>query len=359
MAFVAAGMGVAGLMLAIVVASLVYNLALTRVALKLNPGLIASTRAARPTRADWKAVGLLSAPTMVSMLGERIGVLSDSLVLASVLGGAAATTLSLTQRLTSLGQLVLGSISNAVWPSLAEMNARGEREPFNVRIVEVTRLVGVMGVAGLAPIIAFNSLFLASWVGAANDGGRAIVVVASAIALLQSVTGIYGVALVSTGHVGRLATPSIISGVLNLALSLLLTYWLGIIGPILGTLLACISVQLWYYPLQLRRAFGTSPGKLARALALPIACGIPFTLGLIAVADAQAAPNLFLVIGEMGISALLFLVFAYRVILGPGDRHLWRARLIAPMMRRWGRPRPIPSPDDFPGPNPGSPLGPS
>ena len=57
--FVSAGLGVIGLILATILASLFYNVSVTAVALKLNPGLISATREARPRRADWKAVAAL------------------------------------------------------------------------------------------------------------------------------------------------------------------------------------------------------------------------------------------------------------------------------------------------------------
>ena len=119
------------------------------------------------------------------MLSERIGILSDSIVLTIVLNAAAATKLAMTQRLASLGQLMLNGVSGAIWPSLAEMHSRGEHKAFNVRLIELTRLVVVMGIAGLAPVIAYNPLFIARWVGPALDGGRLVVVVAAAIAILQ------------------------------------------------------------------------------------------------------------------------------------------------------------------------------
>ena len=353
-----AGLGIVGLMLAMLISSLTYNVALTMVALRLNPGLLAATSAARPSRADWTALLALSGPTMLTMLADRIGVLSDSIVLTSVLGAAFATRLFLTQRLVSLGQLMLFGISGSIWPSLAEMHARGEREGFNIRLIEVTRLVAVMGVAGLAPVLAYNPHFIARWVGPANDGGRLVVLVAAAIAILQGILQIYASALVSTGHVGRLAKMAAISAVMNLILSVLLTYWLGLIGPILGTLLACAGVQLWYLPLQLRQVFGTPLRKLFRAALVPIVFGISYALGLIALADSHTPPNWFALLGEMGAASLAFLVFAYLVILGPGDRHLWNARLFTPLRKRWSRSQPDPTGVDLPPPGMGSPLGP-
>ena len=357
-AFVWAGLGVVGLMLAMLITTLGYNVAVTRVALRLNPGLIAETRAAKPTRQDWRALTALAGPTLLAMLGEKVGSLSDSIVLSIIRGTAAASTLFLTQRLANLGQLLLNGISSAIWPSLAEMHARGEHDGFNIRLVEITRLVAVMGVAGLAPVIAYNPHFIARWVGPANDGGRLVVLVASAIAILGGILQITAAALVTTGHVGRLAKAAAVSAVLNLIMSVFLTYRLGVIGPILGTLLTYLAIPIWYGPMQLRRVFGTSLRQLFRAAAVPIACGVPFTLGLIALADSHTPPNWFALLGEMAVAAIAFLIFAIAVILGPGDRELWRARLLAPLMRRWARPAPSPIGDDLPPPDVGTPDAP-
>ncbi len=334
-----AGIGVVGLMLALLISSAAFSLSTTIVALRMNPGLIGETVAARPTSSDWKNMVSLAGPTLVAMLGERIGVLSDSIVLTIVIGGAAVTKLVLTQRLASLGQMILNGISGAVWPSLAEMHNRGERHAFNVRLVEVTRLITVLGVSGLAPVIAYNPHFVAMWVGSSNDGGRLVVLAASALAISQGLIYTYSAILVSTGYVGWLAKAAILSSLLNLGVSVVLSYYLGVIGPILGSLVAAASVQLWYVPMRLREAFGTSLRKLFFAALVPILWGIPFTLGLIALADAHTPTNWFALLGEMAVSAILALVFAFTVILGPGDRDLWRARLITPLMKVISRSR--------------------
>jgi hypothetical protein len=118
----------------------------------------------------------------------------------------------------------------------------------------------------------------------------------------------------------------------------LFTWRLGPVGPLLGTLVSFLAVNLWYMPLQLRRTFGTPLRPLARALGTPLAWGLPYAAALWGVARVHTPrgwPGLAL---EMGLAALGFLAFSYAALLGPADRAAWGARL-AGLSRLGGRRR--------------------
>jgi hypothetical protein len=48
-------------------------------------------------------------------------------------------------------------------------------------------------------------------------------------------------------------------------------------------------------------------------------------------------PGLFTVMGLMGCGSLLFVAFSFVVILSAEERALWKARLLTPLLRRFGR----------------------
>lgn len=333
-ALVWAGWGVPGMMFASLAASVLFYALLGVFFARLYPGLASEVLRARPTRGDWRMVLGLSGPTLVAMLGERVGVLSDSIVLSGVMGTKAAFVLFVTQRLASLGQTVLNAISSAIWPALAEMHARGELERFNHRLVELTRLVVVLGIAGLAPVVAYNHHFVARWIGPDEDAGRWVVIVAAINAVALSLTMIFSSALVSTGQVRRLAGPAAASAALNLLASLAFTRLLGLIGPLLGTLVATMTIGVWYLPHQLRRSFRTPRRELAWAVLAPLCWGIPWATALSALADAHDPPGWAGLFGEMALGAIAYLAFGWAVILSSDDRLLWKERLIAPILRR-------------------------
>jgi hypothetical protein len=44
-----------------------------------------------------------------------------------------------------------------------------------------------------------------------------------------------------------------------------------------------------------------------------------------------------MVMGFMGCGSLLFVIFSFVVILSAEERALWKARLLTPLLRRFGR----------------------
>ncbi|MDR3638166.1 MAG: polysaccharide biosynthesis C-terminal domain-containing protein [Isosphaeraceae bacterium] len=324
-----AGWGVAGILLATLAASLLFHGLLVVLAAALDPGLAGRVAGAKPERGDWHAVLGLSGPTFVAMFSERIGLLSDSIVLNGVLGPVAATVLAVTQRLPSLGQTVLNAITNAIWPGLAELHVRGEHGAFNRRLIELTRLIVLLGVAGMAPVVAYNHHFVALWVGPARDGGLAIAVTAAVNGVLLTLAMLFSVAFVSTGRVRLVAAPAAVGAVVNLLASVALSRALGPVGPLLGTTVATLAVSGWYLPWQLARVFGTPISGLVKALAVPLAWGLPYAYLLRLFAVAHPPRGWAGLIVAMGLGALVFLTFSICAILGPADRALWRARLFS------------------------------
>jgi peptidoglycan biosynthesis protein MviN/MurJ (putative lipid II flippase) len=122
--------------------------------------------------------------------------------------------------------------------------------------------------------------------------------------------------------------PAVIATLINLSASLFLTWRFGLIGPVLGTLVANLAVNSWYLPTLLRRSFGVSPGTLVAAVGWPLAWGLPYATGLWWIAHAHRPWGWPGLIAEMSGAALGFLALSSVVILSSADRALWRLRLL-------------------------------
>jgi hypothetical protein len=190
----------------------------------------------------------------------------------------------------------------------------------------------------MGPVVAYNHHFLARWIGAQHDGGRAIVAFALANAVGLSLYALYNSALGITGHLRRLMLSALISALLNLALSVAFSMWLGPIGPLVGTFLAALLVESWFVPLQLRCAFGTSRRELLRAALVPLAWGVPFTALLCVIADSHTPAGWVGLLGEMGLAANAFLGLGVAVMLSPEERSLWNIRILQPLLRKLAGP---------------------
>jgi O-antigen/teichoic acid export membrane protein len=327
-----AGWGVTGQALAVALGVLPAPVVLAWAGARRHPGLLAAAVAAAPDPAARRALRALSVPTLLVTLGGRLGLLTDYILVGRLVGLEASAALFVTQRLAVLFQAQLQGLGGACWAGLAELHARRPRAVFNRRLVELTRLVAVLGVAGLGPIVAYNRHFVDLWMGAppgrAGYGGDAVIAAAAANAWLLAVVSLWGWCFTGTGQIRRLVAPTVVGAAVNLAASIALTRRLGLLGPLLGTTVALLAVHLWWVPLRLRRAFGTPLRPLAWALAAPLAAGLPYGLGLWWLAHAHRPAGWPGLAAEMAAAALGFLALsALPVLLDPAGRALWRVRL--------------------------------
>ncbi len=326
-----AGGGITGQMAAMAAGTILVALAIARAACTRHPGLLREIWTTRPDPEVRRAIWGLSGPTLIFNISGRIAILSDSIIISAVLGDQSLVLwFFLTQRLALLAQGQLQGIGNASWAALAELHARGERALFNRRLVELTGLVAVLGVAALAPIFAFNGDFLRIWLKAqapATGVGDLLIGLAAINALLVSVFSLWGWCFGGTGRVRRIVVPSAAAAVLNLVASIALTATLGLIGPLLGTTIAILTVTAWTSPLRLRQDFGTSIPALVRAVLVPVALGVPYAFALRWASRAYPPQGWVTLAAMMGCSALAFLLLAGRFLLSPADRHLWLDRL--------------------------------
>jgi O-antigen/teichoic acid export membrane protein len=329
--FAWAGWGMTGQAWAFSLGIMAFFLMLAWDGLKRHPELLGSVLTAPSNREIRMAIWGLSVPSLLLSLSGRIGLLSDNLVAIGILGADPALSLFLTVRLASLVQVQLQSIGASSWAGLAELHARGDHDTFNRRLVELTTLVAVVGVAALGPIAAYGQPFFHLWMHGKPVvfGGNKVIIIASINAFLLGLFSLWGWCFAGTGQVRRLVAPTIVATVINLAASLLLTRWLGLIGPALGTLAANVTISLWWLPIQLRAVFGVSLRALFRAVAWPLVWGVPYAGALWWVGHVHKPWGWPGLIAEMGVAALAFLVVSGIAILSPTDRALWRLRLLS------------------------------
>lgn len=339
------GWGITGQVAALVVGNTLVSLVLARDGAHHHPGLWRAALTDRPAPETWRALWRLSPPTLAMNLCGRVGLLTDYILVGQFLGAAPITTLILTQRLAVLAQAQLQGIGGAAWAGLAELHARGELETFRRRLIELTNLVAILGAAILGPIVAYNRHFFALWVPGQSYGGDLVVLIASANAMHLGLFSLWNWCFVGTGQVRRVLPLVAAGSVLNLAASVSLTWRLrSIAGPLLGTTLAALTIDLWFMPLLLRKTFGVSLRALAEAVATPLAWGVLYTAGLWWLARMHRPGGWPGLAAETGLAAPGFLALAWFLLLNPTDRDLWRRRL-AGLGRRRARSAPA-TPED-------------
>ncbi len=155
------GWGVVGQVLALVLGNMLVLLVLAIDGTRRHPRVWREIAFRKIEPKIWKSLWALSPATLLINVCNRLGLLTDYLIIGNLLvdGPEYVTALFLTQRLAVLGQGQLQAVGSAVWSGLAELNAQGNFETFRRRLVELSKLISILGVAGLVPVIVFNKAF--------------------------------------------------------------------------------------------------------------------------------------------------------------------------------------------------------
>jgi O-antigen/teichoic acid export membrane protein len=280
-----------------------------------------------PTPSDRRVLWRLSWPTFMHGLTDRVGLVSDNVVVAWILGPAAVVPFYMTQLLAMLIQSKLRGFGHATWAGLAEVYARGDHAGLRVRLVQLTGLVSGLGMAMLTPVAAYNRAFVHLWVGREVYAGEVVTVLACLNALLWAVFTIWGWALLGSGQLGTWVPFGVLSAIVNIVVSVVGTTALGLVGPLLGTSAALLFVTSWALPRALHRAFGVLPWTLWRAVLAPLRWAVAFAIVMWAVAAYHSPRSWLEFVAIVGPSVVGGLALWWRVSLRAEERAEWRARL--------------------------------
>ena len=270
---------------------------------------------------------MLNRPTLISQICGRVSLVSDHTVVALILGPAAVAPLYLTRRLADLALSQLQGIGNASWAALADLHAAGDHATFAQRLVEATKFVAALGVAVLVPIAVHNDRFMALWVGSSHYAGFGVTVTVACNAFLLGLLTLWDWAFSGTGQVAKLVRVSVVSATINVVVSVVLTFKIGIVGPLVGTLVATLATSAWYFPVLMGRTFGIHPAQTARAVAVPVAWGVPYALAVGWVARMTPSIGWAGLVGEMGIAVVVYLGIWWSMILDPSERAVYAGRI--------------------------------
>jgi O-antigen/teichoic acid export membrane protein len=201
------------------------------------PDAVRQAREAFDTRYWMKtAAGLLVISGGQTILSTN----ADVLVVGSLLGPGAAGRYGAASQLASAVSFGVTAISFIALPVIADLYARQAMPQLQSLISHVARLglglsapVLLLLVAGAAPVL---SAFGPSFTDAAG-----LLILLGFDQLIGAIFGIAGYLLVMTGHQATAARVIVGCAVLNLALTFILTPWLGLMGAGLATTITTLA----------------------------------------------------------------------------------------------------------------------
>ncbi len=268
--------GFMGLALAYLLQS-VAGVVMARVALRR-----ATSSAAAEGRFDLGLVRSLVGPSLkyaATLLGGILILQTDNIVIASTLGP------TLVPNYQAVAKIITALMTLAMMLVLTSMPLSSQAHARNDTAAIVTILNRNLRLA-LGIVIIIGSFFacsadriIAVWLGTNHFVGFPVVWVLLVVTLLEAYAQAMAAATMSTGRM-KFVGPALIAGVVNVFVSIALAGKLGLLGIVLGTMLAQILTNHWYVPWYTIRLFGISLSQHVRGVLLPASTMLVILLGM-------------------------------------------------------------------------------
>lgn len=186
-------------------------------------------------------------------LATQVILYTDRLVIGKVLSLALVAVFSLTVRIPEVGMSLLGRITENSLPAVAEIVVHEGPARARLYFYRMMLLIVVLSVATFWLMLALDEWFIRMWVGADFFAGQQVLVLALIIMVQQTITRTGMFFLNAKGVARALSVVTMVEAGFNLALSIGLSYWLGMRGILLGTILASFLTSAWYVPYLLKK----------------------------------------------------------------------------------------------------------
>lgn len=206
---------------------------------------------------------------------------TDEVVIAAFLPVAAVTPYALARRLSEISLVVTDQFVKVLMPLASELDALRDSARLRAVYVLSIRLTLAMLVPLSLIVIVFAQPILVAWVGEAYAGGAPLVVILAVAGLFRGIGWPAGALLQGMARHRPIAVLSIVSGLANLGLSIVLVQVLGVAGVAYGTLIPTAIESMLILPYGLA-VMGIGFGAGLRQMLLPpLVPAIPMGLVLV------------------------------------------------------------------------------
>jgi O-antigen/teichoic acid export membrane protein len=186
-----------------------------------------------------------------------IGFNSDSLVLAHVVGGTAVAEYSVTSKLFSIPQMLLGYVLMPLWPAYGEAIAKGDIAWARqiLRRSVIVSLAVMLVAAGV--LVGIGQWLLVLWTGGKITVSLQLLVVFGIWSIVIALASPLAMFLNGAKVVGIQIVVSATSAAANIALSIFLTRSIGVSGVVLGSIISQVVLTLVPYCIYFPRLLNT------------------------------------------------------------------------------------------------------
>lgn len=200
---------------------------------------------------------------------------TDNLVVGYLYGAAAASVYYVTQMPAFLSFQLIWKISDNAAPAVNELYAQGNRSNFRAAYLRIMRYSLLFTIPLAVGIVGFNKVFVVLWVGISQYAGDIMSVSLAIFVVSQVVNHINAMLVVASGEMRWWAGISVLSGFLNLFLSVWLGKMFGMQWVMVASALADIPLTIYLFRRGLDVGNITGSELWTEAIRAPLIASIP------------------------------------------------------------------------------------
>ncbi len=344
------GLGLIGMAIATATTMLLGPLVMLPLAIRLTPGLSVSPRHFSRDRVR-ELLGF-SVYFFIANIAVLVILRMDPVVIKTWLPLTAVAVYAVGAKIAEYTYLLNKQFSNALMPLVSQSKGAGDLDMVRRVLMDGTRFLLAIAVPFISLLWFYAEPLVLLWMGEDFSAAIPILRILLIAMLFASIQLNAANVLGMTGKHRFVAFAMGGSALLNLALSLLLIRYLGLIGVALGTLIATFLMELWLVVPRACRDQGLPLSRFLRQALWPSLPALPPTLGTAwLLAHWQPITGFGWLFAQGIISALVYFVLFYWSGLRAAERDLIAAKIGLLLGRRHARPAspaapPSASPDD-------------
>jgi len=239
---VAAGLGVVGMLLAMIAVNILTVGATLALVARVAPDLRIGLRGA--SMPSFRRIASFSTSLFAIQVGGRMYNRADEFVIAAAYALSGVTPYALARKVAELCEMAAVQMLAVVMPVASELDAGDDRATIRKLYVAASRvaLATIVPVATVVMVLGGDILRL--WVGADYVQYAPLVLVLAIASVLMTSQRPAVEMLQGMAQHRVIAITSVVAGIANIALSIVLVRWFGLMGVALGTLVPTVVMTL-------------------------------------------------------------------------------------------------------------------
>lgn len=279
-----------------------------------------------------KNVNKLTRANFLVHLTGKFSLYSDTLIISFILSPVSVTYYFISSRIISLAATLPGAISSSSWAAMGEIYHSGDHAKFNEYVLKISRLILVSSLLFIAPLGFISRSFVNVWIGQKYYLGEFFVSIVIFNLFVQVLMNFWGWCLSTTHHLDRAIKMQYVGLTVNLTSSVVFTFYFDEVGPVLGTLLTNIFINIPWLIYLMKDIYGISPFIILRSISQHFFIMI-FLIYLYLKGQIIDVSNWVELIGSSLLLGVVFLIVVYLVGMNRTEKKFY-LDLVKRLMRR-------------------------